>query len=126
MRTPTLLIVDDYEDALELLDVTLQLAGYLTVRASNGVEAISQARSHHPAAIIMDLFLPQLNGSDAAREVREIPGLKDVPIIGYTATCGPVADDGEVFDCVIHKPCPPDQLLDAVSDLLCRPPHMLP
>jgi CheY-like chemotaxis protein len=120
-----LLIVDDYEDALELLDVTLQLAGYLTVRASNGVEAISLARTHHPAAIIMDLFLPQLNGSDAAREVREIPGLKDVPIIGYTATCGPVADDGAVFDCVLRKPCPPDQLLGTVSDLLCRPPHTL-
>jgi CheY-like chemotaxis protein len=117
---PTLLIVDDYADALELLDVTLTLAGYQTVRASNGMEAVELARTHRPAAIIMDLFLPQLDGFEAAHAVRGIPGLEAVPIIGYTARCGRLEDDGAVFDCVLRKPCSPDVLLDAVSEILCR------
>jgi CheY-like chemotaxis protein len=116
----TVLIVDDYADALELLDVTLTLAGYLTLRASNGVDAVRLARLHRPDAIIMDLFLPQLDGAQAAREVRMIPGLKEVLIIGYTARCGQLEDDGRVFDRVLRKPCSPDVLLDTISDLLSR------
>jgi len=117
---PTLLIVDDYADALDLLDITLTLAGYRTVRASNGVEAVEMARDHRPAAIIMDIFLPQLDGAQAARVVRGLPGLETVPIIGYTARCGTLEDDGAVFDRVLRKPCSPDVLLETVSDLLGR------
>jgi two-component system, OmpR family, alkaline phosphatase synthesis response regulator PhoP len=116
----TILIVDDYADALELLEVTLTLAGYVTIRATNGAEAVRLARLHRPAAIIMDLFLPQLDGSQAAREVRTIPGLEDIPIIGYTARSGRLEDDGRVFDRVLRKPCSPDVLLTTISDLLCR------
>jgi CheY-like chemotaxis protein len=115
-----ILIVDDYPDALELLDVTLTLAGYLTIRATNGFDAVRLARSHRPAAIIMDLFLPQLDGSQAAREVRDIPGLEDILIIGYTARCDQAEDDDRVFDRVLRKPCSPDVLLGTISDLLCR------
>jgi CheY-like chemotaxis protein len=116
--TPILLIVDDYEDALELLDVTLSLAGYRTIRASNGVEAVEMARIHRPSAIIMDIFLPQLDGSAAARAVRATPGLEAVPIIGYTARCGTLGDEGAVFNRVLRKPCPPDVLLGAISEVL--------
>lgn len=116
----TVLIVDDYPDALELMDLTLTLAGYRTIRASNGVDAVRLARSHHPAAIIMDLFLPQLDGSEAARVVRATPGLEDIPIIGYTARSGQVEGERELFDRVLRKPCSPDVLLGAISDLLCQ------
>jgi CheY-like chemotaxis protein len=115
---PLLLIVDDYADALELLDVTLTLAGYRTVRATNGADAVAVARAHRPAAVVMDLFLPQLDGSDAARAIRQIPGLEDLPIIGYTARSGRLEDDDAVFDRVLGKPCSPDVLLATVSELL--------
>jgi CheY-like chemotaxis protein len=118
--SPILLIVDDYPDALDLLDVTLRLAGYQTVRASNGTEAVRLARVCRPSAIIMDLFLPQLDGTAAARQVRATPGLESVPIIGYTARCGRLGEEGDVFDRVLRKPCSPDLLLGTVSDLLCR------
>lgn len=115
---PTVLIVDDYADALELLDITLGLAGYQTLKASDGAEAVELARRHRPAAIIMDLFLPRLDGSAAARAVRATPGLEEIPIIGYTARCGRLDDDGAVFDRVLRKPCSPDVLVAAVSELL--------
>jgi CheY-like chemotaxis protein len=117
---PTLLIVDDYADALELLDITLTLAGYRTVRASNGAEAVEVARTRRPDAIIMDLFLPQLDGSEAARAVRGIPGLEAIPIIGYTARCGRFDKDDAVFDRVLRKPCSPDLLIDTLAELLSR------
>jgi CheY-like chemotaxis protein len=121
----TLLIVDDYADALELLEITLTFAGYRTVRASNGVDAVSVARAHRPSAIIMDLFLPQLDGAQAARAVRQIPGLEAVPIIGYTARSGQLDDDWAVFDRVLRKPCSPDVLLATVSELLASTPGPL-
>jgi CheY-like chemotaxis protein len=117
---PTVLIVDDYADALELLDVTLTLAGYRTVKATNGADAVTLAGSHRPSAIIMDLFLPRLDGAEAARAVRRIPGLESVPIIGYTARCGQLEDEGLVFDRVLRKPCSPELLLGTVSELLGR------
>jgi CheY-like chemotaxis protein len=117
---PTLLIVDDYADALELLDITLTLAGYRTVRAANGADAVRLAEACRPAAIIMDLFLPQLDGSEAARAVRQIRGLEGVPIIGYTARCGQLEEDGSVFDRVLRKPCPPELLLETISELVGR------
>jgi CheY-like chemotaxis protein len=115
---PVLLIVDDYEDALDLLDITLSLAGYRTIRATNGVEAVEMARAHRPSAIIMDIFLPQLDGAGAARAVRSTPGLEGVPIIGYTARCGTLEDEGAVFNRVLRKPCSPDVLLGAISEVL--------
>jgi CheY-like chemotaxis protein len=117
---PLVLIVDDYADALELLDVTLTLAGYRTVRATNGPDAVTVARTHRPAAVVMDLFLPRLDGSEAARAIRQIPGLEALPIIGYTARCGRLEDDGAVFDRVLHKPCAPDLLISTIAELLCR------
>jgi CheY-like chemotaxis protein len=117
---PTLLIVDDYPDALDLLDVTLTLAGYRTLRAGNGVEAVALARAHRPAAIVMDLFLPQLDGLEAARDIRRTPGLESIPIIGYTARYGGLEGGDAVFDRVLRKPCPPDVLLDAIAQLLGR------
>ena len=122
---PTVLIVDDYADALELLDITLSLAGYRTLKASNGAEAVELARTHRPAAIIMDLFLPQLDGFAAARAVRGTPGLEEIPIIGYTARCGRLEDDGAMFDRVLRKPCSPDVLLATVSELLRTASHAL-
>jgi CheY-like chemotaxis protein len=117
---PTLLIVDDYADALELLDITLTLAGYRTVRAVNGADAVRLAQACRPAAIVMDLFLPQLDGTEAARAVRQIPGLEGVPIIGYTARCGRLEEDGSIFDRVLRKPCPPEVLLETICELLGR------
>jgi CheY-like chemotaxis protein len=119
--SPVVLIVDDYPDALDLLEITLALAGYATVRASNGAEAVDLARAYRPAAIIMDLFLPRLDGSEAAHAIRQIPGLEAVPIVGHTARCGRLEDDGAVFDRVLRKPCSPDVLLATVSELLRTP-----
>jgi len=117
----TVLIVDDYPDALELLDVTLGLSGYAVVRAANGVEAVQVADAARPDAIVMDVFLPQLDGISAARQIRQIGGLERVPIIGYTARSGRLDDDVvAVFDQVLGKPCEPDVLLGVLADLLHR------
>jgi CheY-like chemotaxis protein len=115
----TVLIVDDYADALEVLELTLGFAGYRTVRAATGLEAVRQASAHKPDAVVMDVFLPQLDGISAAVQIRALPGMQDVRIVGYTARSGRF-DDAAVFDCVLRKPCPPDVLLATLAALLHR------
>jgi two-component system, OmpR family, alkaline phosphatase synthesis response regulator PhoP len=115
----TVLIVDDYPDALELLEVTLGLAGYRSVRATNGRDAVEAARAHRPDAIVMDVYLPLLDGIAAARQIREIDGLARVPIIGYTAqSCRQDDEVAAVFDHVVAKPCAPEVLIGLLADVL--------
>ncbi len=115
------LIVDDYPDALDVLEMTLGFAGYDTIRASTGLEAVRQAAAHKPDAVVMDVFLPQLDGISAALQIRALPGMESVRIVGYTARSGRFDDEEtSAFDRVLRKPCPPDVLLETLADLLHR------
>ncbi|HEY3383613.1 MAG TPA: response regulator [Vicinamibacterales bacterium] len=114
----TVLIVDDYPDTLELLELTLRLEGYGTILASTGFDAVRLAQADHPDIVIMDIFLPQMDGIAASLAIKATVGLEHVPIIGYTARTGLPGNDTAVFDAVLPKPCSPDVLLGTLSKLL--------
>ncbi len=61
-RKPTVLIVDDEPDAVELAAFNLAKAGFDIVTAENGGEALSKARARLPDAIVLDLMLPEMDG----------------------------------------------------------------
>lgn len=68
----TILVADDYDDARELLQIILERAGYRAVTARDGVEAFRLAGEHHPAAAILDLFMPVQDGLETARQLKAI------------------------------------------------------
>src|SRR5215211_7404564 len=81
----TILVAEDFEDTRRLMRLWLQRVGYRVVEASNGLEAIAVARAERPDLIIMDIEMPEMDGLEATRRIREEEGLRDVVIIAVSA-----------------------------------------
>lgn len=82
---PTVLVVEDFDDARSAMRGLLEIEGYRVVEASDGREAVEVARRERPALILMDLNMPVLDGFGAALRIRELDGLRTVPIVAVTA-----------------------------------------
>jgi len=83
--TPTIMIVEDYEDTRVLLKQGLELLGYGVLEATNGQEAVEIADREHPDLILMDLDLPILDGIAATQMIRQSAEIGNVPIVAVTA-----------------------------------------
>jgi two-component system phosphate regulon response regulator PhoB len=79
------LIVDDEKDLRALLDFNLRKAGYRTVHAATGAEALARAATHRPDLIILDLNLPDLPGTEVCRQLKADPATEPIPIVMLTA-----------------------------------------
>ena len=80
-----ILIVDDQADIRKILSLALTRAGFLTDVAQNGAEAIEKAKKFNPQLILLDVMMPQMDGFEACRRIREIENLRNVPVIFLTA-----------------------------------------
>ncbi len=67
----TILIVDYEIQIRRLVEITLSASGYKTIEATTGKEALQMTASHHPALIILDLGLPDMDGIDVLKNLRE-------------------------------------------------------
>jgi two-component system cell cycle response regulator len=82
---PLILVVDDYEDIRLTLKIWLEKRGYRVLEAENGPDAVEIARRERPALIILDIFMPKVDGFATARRIREFEALRQVPIIAVSA-----------------------------------------
>jgi two-component system alkaline phosphatase synthesis response regulator PhoP len=82
---PTILVVDDEEDIIDLLQYNLEKEGYRTIAASDGVEGIQLARQEKPDLIILDIMMPGMSGIDVCRRLRQDAYLRHTPILMLTA-----------------------------------------
>jgi two-component system phosphate regulon response regulator PhoB len=80
-----ILIVDDEADLRELVRYQLEGAGFQTREATTGSEALDAARSWKPDAVILDLMLPDIPGTEVCRALRSDPVLRDTAVIMLTA-----------------------------------------
>jgi signal transduction histidine kinase/ActR/RegA family two-component response regulator len=78
------LIVDDNLDAANSLAALLQLSGYVTHLAHDGLAALEIAEIVRPGAIILDIGMPKMNGHEAARRIRQQPWGKDTLLIAVS------------------------------------------
>jgi len=85
----TVLIVEDNAFNLKLLDDLLRAAGYNTLKATDGEQALRVARQFRPDVILMDIGLPDISGIEVTREIRASDELKDIPVIAVTAYAAP-------------------------------------
>lgn len=79
------LIVEDNEQNLYLFTFLLQQNGYEVVQAETGMAGVDMAVSHFPGLILLDIQLPDIDGYETAQRLRQLPALKDVPIIAVTS-----------------------------------------
>lgn len=82
------LIVDDNGHLRRILAMFLQSRGYETSEAASGHEAIETAIAAKPNLILLDLTLPDMKGTEAARALRKYPSTAHIPIVGCSAYFG--------------------------------------
>ncbi len=81
MRFRKILIVDDDEVILQFLEKKLAAQGYHTICAKQGMEAVEKARSDSPDLILMDIILPDIDGSEAVKLIHQDPLTKHIPVV---------------------------------------------
>lgn len=119
MEKKKILIVDDEPDVLMLLGERLAKAGYDVIRASSGKQAIEAVEKDHPNLIILDIAMPEMDGSEVASILAQDPKTKNIPILFLTClftkqeekVCGHVL--GQNF--FIAKPYDVGELLGEVE-----------
>ncbi len=108
-----ILVVDDEPVNRTVAQMQLEFVDLVTDTAEDGTEAVAMARENSYVAIFMDMQMPKLNGVGATRQIRQLPGYRDTPIIAMTANV--FAEDkaeclaAGMSDFLI-KPFNPDQL----------------
>lgn len=81
----TILVVDDYSDNRVLLSAWLRAKGFKVLEASDGKEGVLQANRSNPDLILMDLAMPELDGVEATRQIRERKIHSQMPIFAISA-----------------------------------------
>jgi CheY-like chemotaxis protein len=83
----TVLIVDDNPDIRNVLASYLYRSGHQVLEAANGAMAIQRATAESPNFVLLDLYLPDMNGLEVARTLRKTPVTQHIPIAGWTVDC---------------------------------------
>ena len=80
-----ILVVEDNKDNRELVVKVLKINGYHVIEAVDGEEAIEKTKTENPDLILMDLFIPKIDGYEVTRRLKRDIDLKSIPIIALTA-----------------------------------------
>jgi two-component system cell cycle response regulator DivK len=94
-ESPLVLIVDDNQKNLKLARDVLRAAGFRTLEAESGTEGMALATEHLPDVILMDVRLPDMDGTDAARALRGGVRTARIPVVALSAL--PLERDGDWF-----------------------------
>lgn len=117
------LVVDDEDDAVELIAYNLKTSGFDVIKASDGEEALRKARAVRPDVIVLDIMMPAVDGLEVCKILRRDGATAHIPIIMVTARAAEIdrvlglelgADD------YVTKPFSPRELVLRVKSLLRR------
>ena len=116
-----ILIVEDNPDLMFILQLQLNNRGYNTILAKNGKQAVDMAAAQLPNLIMMDILMPEMNGLEATRLIRQNPKTHSIPILAVTAKIT-IADKEECLQsgCNDHidKPFTIKELVSRIEKLL--------
>jgi DNA-binding response OmpR family regulator len=124
-----ILVVDDEQDILNLIRLSLEPAGFRVLRARHPQEGLDLALRERPDLLLLDIVLPGFNGLELLRRVRRHPKLQQIPAIVLSAraeTAGQkrllklAEEDDARVDVYLGKPFDPSVLLQTVKDVLVQ------
>jgi signal transduction histidine kinase len=115
---PNILIVDDVAANLKLLDDILKTEGYKTRPVPNGEQALRAAAKEIPDLVLLDIMMPDIDGFEVCRQLKENPDLKDIPVIFISA----IGDTSNIVNALalggvdyIHKPFQAEEVKSRVK-----------
>jgi len=117
----TILIVDDSDSLREVVGIALKNAGYEVIEGADGQEGLNQLDGKKIHLIISDVNMPNMNGIEMVKKIKEMAEYKFTPIIMLTTESGEdLKDEGRSagVKAWMVKPFKPEQMLDAVSKLI--------
>jgi len=82
---PRILVVDDNEMNRDIIVTRLEANGYKTLQAADGQEALAAVTQHHPDLVLLDVMMPNIDGLEACRQLKDNAGLAFTPVILVTA-----------------------------------------
>jgi CheY-like chemotaxis protein len=118
-----ILIIDDDLDTLRLVGLMLQKQGYQIVAANNGAQGLEKANEEYPDLILLDVMMPEMDGYEVARRLRQNPKTNKIPILMFTAKSqldDKVSGFESGADDYLTKPTHPTELHAHVKALLAR------
>lgn len=128
-EAPLVLVVDDSDDAREIAAELLEYSGFRTAQAATGHEALEKTLALQPDALLLDLWLPGIDGWEITRRLKRDHATSHIPIVVLTAHVAPepIARAREAgCDAVLTKPCSPDQILEELQRALANRTLPLP
>ena len=118
-----ILVVDDDLDTLRLVGLMLQRQGYQISAATNGQQGLEKAFDEHPDLILLDVMMPDMDGYEVTRRLRQNPATAGTPILIFTAKAQ-LDDKVTGFEVGVNdyltKPTHPSELQARVKTLLTR------
>lgn len=117
---PLILVVDDNPDAAESLALVLELEGFRTSVAHDGASALAQHAAARPDALLLDLGLPDMDGREVARRIRERGAPGQPVLIAISGLGRPEeveASHAAGFAAHLVKPVAPDVIVRALAGL---------
>jgi signal transduction histidine kinase/putative methionine-R-sulfoxide reductase with GAF domain len=93
-RRKRLLFADDLPLNRTVLErvLRLEMPEVEMIEAADGTQAVAMVEARHPDLVLMDLYMPQMDGWEATRRIRQLPGMEELPIIALSATAGPESE----------------------------------
>jgi len=118
---PLILVVDDTRDTRELFVEYLRMAGFQAEQAESGTQALDKAATLRPAAIVMDLEMPEMDGWEATRRLKADEQTRGIPVVALSAHVMEGArKKATEAGCAgfLSKPCYPSQVSEELQRVL--------
>jgi CheY-like chemotaxis protein len=121
IRQRTILVVEDEQDAAEMFAEMMRVNGFRVLKATGCETAISLINAEKPAAVLLDIMMPDISGLEVLRFIQHEPGLSSIPVIVVSAKSLP-ADIKNVLEAgasiYLTKPVDYLDLKQAVEQVL--------
>lgn len=113
-----ILVIEDDPASLELMRYLLQAFGHEVRSATDGASGLASVHRDPPEIIVCDVQLPEIDGLEIARRLKQDPALRDIPLIAVTASA--MAGDRRAvlaagFDLYIAKPIAPQAFVEQIA-----------
>jgi two-component system cell cycle response regulator DivK len=117
----TILYIEDNFDNRMLVRRVLEAEGYRVIEAEDGIKGIDWLQSETPDLVLMDINLPEIDGYEVTKRLKQLPSMAQVPVIAMTANV--MKGDREKTlaagcDGYISKPIDIDSLSDQIAEFL--------